>query len=88
MDIASLIKVVIYFHHTEDIEIDNWAGRLLSTEKCLIKNRLNNISAMYPEITCVELSISNKKCFLMFPYRTPIKISNNKNFWERNKYIG
>ena len=80
MDIASLIKIVIYFHHTEDIEIDNWAGRLLFTEKCLIKNRLNNISAMYPEITCVELSISNKKCFLMFPYRTPIKISNNKIF--------
>lgn len=80
MDIASLIKIVIYFHHTEDTEIDNWVGRLLFTEKCLIKNRLNNISAMYPEITCVELSISNKKCFLMFPYRTPIKISNNKNF--------
>ena len=35
---------------------------------------------MYPEITCVELTISNKKCFLKFPHRIPIKSSNNKNF--------
>ena len=74
MDIVSLNKIVIYFHHTEDIEIDNGAGRLLFTKKCLIKNRLNNISAMYPETTCVELTISNKSAFYCFHIEPQLKL--------------
>ena len=39
-----------------------------------IVKRLNNFEADISETFSLELTLSNKKCFIMFAYRPPIEI--------------
>ena len=56
-------------------------GKIVYVKDGLIANRLTEFETAESETICLELTISNKKCFLMFVYRPPYD-SNKEIFFE------
>ena len=49
-------------------------GKMFYVKDGFIVKRLNNFEADISETFSLELTLSNKKCFIMFAYRPPIEI--------------
>ena len=53
-------------------------GKMVFIREGLITKRLENLEIKISETICLELTVSNKKWFILFAYRSP---------QENNKYV-
>ena len=65
----------------EEIGINNGGSKIVFVKDGLIVNRLTEFESNISETICLELTISNKKWFIMFVYRPPDE-GNKKVFFE------
>ena len=62
-------------------------GKVVFVKKGLIVNRIKELETNKLETVCLELTISNKKWFIMYTYRPPNKTNKKVFFDELNQTL-